>query len=34
MVTEMNRSFALADPIRAAAAACVSYYYRREAGSS
>jgi hypothetical protein len=30
----MNRMFALADPIRAAAAAPATYYYRREAGTS
>jgi hypothetical protein len=33
-VAEMNCSLAFADPIRAAVAACTSYYYRREAGSS
>jgi hypothetical protein len=30
----MNRVFAFADPIRAAAAAPVAYYYHREAGTS
>jgi hypothetical protein len=32
--TAMNHAFALAETIRAAAAAWASYYYQREAGTS